>query len=399
MVPSKAAAESRAGARVVLIGLMFAGFISLGLPDGLLGVAWPSMAATRGVSVEALGSLLVASSAGFIMASVFSGRLIARLGVGGLLTVAGLTTSLSLIGLALAPSWWLMLPLALLLGAGGGCIDGGLNTYAAATTSARVLTWLHGFYGVGATAGPILMTAIIAGGNPWQWGYLAVGAAQLALALCFALTRGRWVASAHADNHAVHSTVGLRATLARPAVWLSALLFVLYTGLEVSAGQWAYTLFTVGRGVAPEAAGQWVALYWGGLTAGRFVAGAVAGRLSPQALLWSGSLGATSGAALLGLVTAQWASAIGMVLMGFALAPIFPALIGTTAERVGATHTPNTIGLQVASAAIGGAGIPWAMGLVAGAAGIPAIGPALVAVAAAYMVVFVAASGRGAERP
>jgi fucose permease len=401
MVPSNTVGESRAGAtrRIVLIGLMFAGFISLGLPDGLLGVAWPSMAATRGVSVEALGTLLVAGSAGFITASVFSGRLIARLGVGGLLTAAGLTTSLSLLGLALVPSWWLMLPLAMLLGAGGGCIDGGLNTYAAATTSARVLTWLHGFYGVGATAGPILMTALLAAGRPWQWGYLAVGIAQLALALCFGLTRGLWAAGAHADSHAVRSPVGLRETMALPAVWLSALLFLLYTGLEVSAGQWAFTLFTIGRGVAPELAGQWVALYWGGLTAGRFVAGALASRLSPQTLLWIGGLGAAGGAALLGLVAAPWASAVGMVTMGAALAPIFPALIGTTAIRVGAAHAPNTIGLQVAAANIGAAGIPWAVGLVAAAAGIPAIGPTIVVVAAAYLVIFVVASGRGRERP
>ncbi|HMQ34486.1 MAG TPA: MFS transporter [Chloroflexaceae bacterium] len=389
-----AAAPARDARHLLLVGLMFVGFISLGLPDGLLGVAWPSMAASRGVSLDALGMLLAAASAGFIAASVFSGRLIARLGVGGLLAAASLTTALSLLGFALAPTWWMLLPMAMLLGAGGGCIDGGLNNYAAATTSPRVLTWLHGFYGVGATAGPLLMTALLTGGQPWQNGYLAVGLGQLALALCFALTRGRWAAHAPAEAHAVRSAVGLRATLALPAVWLSALLFVLYTGLEVSAGQWAYTLFTVGRGVDPALAGQWVALYWGGLTAGRFVAGAVARRLTPRALLWIGSIGAAVGAAMLGLLAAPWASAMGMVLMGFALAPIFPALIGTTAERVGGAHAANAIGLQVASANIGAAGIPWLIGLVAAGAGIPAIGPAVVVVAAVYMALFVAAMAR-----
>lgn len=392
---SAAQAAARDSRRLVLVGLMFIGFISLGLPDGLLGVAWPSMAASRGVPIDALGFLLAAGSLGFIAASVFSGRLIARLGVGGLLTAASLTTALSLIGIALAPSWPAMLPAAALLGAGGGCIDGGLNNYAAATTSPRVLTWLHGFYGVGATAGPLLMTALIAGGQPWQLGYLIVGGGQLVLALAFALTRGRWAADVTAESHAVRSPVGLRSTLALPAVWLSALLFVLYTGLEVSAGQWAYTLFTVGRGVEPAAAGQWVALYWAGLTAGRFVAGAVAGRLTPRALLWLGTIGAVAGAALLGLVNAPWASAAGMVLMGASLAPIFPALIGTTAERVGPLHASNTIGLQVASANVGAAGIPWIVGLVAGGTGVTTIGPAIVAIALAYLAVFVAATRLG----
>lgn len=393
MVQPNAAADApaRDARRLVLVGLMFVGFISLGLPDGLLGVAWPSLAASRGVGLDSLGYLLAASSAGFIGSSVFSGRLIARLGVGGLLTAAGLTTALSLIGIALAPEWWMLLPLAALLGAGGGCIDGGLNNYAAATTSPRVLTWLHGFYGVGATAGPLLMTALLAGGRPWQLGYLAVGCGQLALALCFWLSRGRWAADTTAEAHAVRSPVGLRATLRLPAVWLSVLLFVLYTGLEVSAGQWAYTLFTVGRGVDPAAAGLWVALYWGGLTAGRFVAGAVAGRFTPRALLWAGSLGAMTGAALFGLLATPWASAAGMVLMGASLAPIFPALIGTTVERVGPLHAGNTIGLQVASASVGAAGIPWAVGLAGAAAGIPAIGPAIVAIALGYMALFVVA--------
>ncbi len=396
MLQSESAAETTARdpRRLVLLGLMFAGFISLGLPDGLLGVAWPSIATTQGVPIGALGYLLVAGSVGFIAASVFSGRLIARLGVGGLLTAAGLTTALSLIGYALAPSWWVLLLATTLLGAGGGCIDGGLNNYAAATTSPRVLTWMHGFYGVGATAGPLLMTALLAGGRPWQLGYLLVGAGQLALALCFALTRGRWTADATAEAHAVRSTVGLRATLALPKVWLSIALFVLYTGFEVSAGQWAYTLFTLGRGVDPATAGQWVALYWAGLTLGRFVAGAVAGRLSPRTLLWLGSLAATAGALLFGLVAAPWANASAMVLMGFALAPIFPALIGTTAERVGSLHAANAIGLQVGSASLGAAGIPWIVGLIATGAGVAAIGPAVVVVALAYMALFVAAIRR-----
>ncbi len=385
------AAPSRPTRRLVLVGLMFVGFISLGLPDGLLGVAWPSIAARHGVGLDALGYLLAASSVGFLAVSVLSGRLLAFLGVGMLLASCCVATALSLIGLALAPVWWMLLPLALLLGAGGGAIDAGLNNYAAATTSPRVLTWLHACYGLGATAGPALMTTLLSRKHPWQWGYLIVGGGQLALALCFVLTRGRWAAAGSAEAHDVQSQVTLRATLGLPAVWLSVALFALYTGLEVSAGQWTYTLFTVGRGIEPVAAGQWVGFYWAGLTVGRVVAGAVAGRLTPRTLLWLGSGGAVAGAALLGLVTTPWASVTGMVLMGTALAPIFPALIGTTVERVGRLHAGNAIGLQVASANLGAAMIPWGIGWAVTTLSVTTIGPAIVVVALAYLALFVVA--------
>jgi fucose permease len=192
----------------------------------------------------------------------------------------------------------------------------------------------------------------------------------------------------------VRSPVGLRITLTLPSVWLSALLFFFYTGLEVSAGQWAYTLFTIGRGVEPAAAGQWVALYWGGLTAGRFVAGAIAGRLTPRNLLWIGGVGALAGAMLFGLFDGPWASAAGMVLMGAALAPIFPALIGTTFERVGTLHAANTIGLQVASASLGAASVPWAVGVAVTGISTAAIGPAIVLIAATYLALYAVAARR-----
>lgn len=380
--------------RGLLVALMFIGFISLGLPDGLLGVAWPSIAASRGVGLDALGSLLVAGSTGFLGASVFSGRILARLGVGGLLALSCAATAISLIGLAMAPAWWALLPWAVLLGAGGGAIDAGLNTYAAATSSPRVVAWLHACYGVGATAGPAVMTGILSGGGPWQLGYLLVGAAQLALAACFLLTRHRWAADAPPSiaMHGSADAAGLRASLRQPAVWLSILLFVCYTGSEVTLGQWSYTLFTEGRGVEPTVAGSWVGLYWLGLTLGRFVAGILAASVRPAALLWSGAVGALAGTLMVGLLDAAWASVAGLVLAGFALAPIFPALIATTHERVGRAYAATTIGLQVAAANVGVALVPWLVGLGVARSGPPAIAPALVIVAAAYLAFFAAAT-------
>jgi fucose permease len=381
--------------RRLLIGLMFIGFISLGLPDGLLGVAWPSISRARGVGLESLGTLLIAFSLGYLTISVLSGRILAALGVGRLLAVCGSITGLSLLGFALVPFWGLLLIVAVALGAGGGAIDAGLNAYAAAHTSPRVINWLHACYGIGATLGPAIMTAVISGELPWQLGYIIVGVAQLSLAAVFALTRKRWedgsIAATPAPGEARRHT-SLRATISLPAVWLSILVFALYTGLEVSAGQWSFSLFTLGRGVPAALAGQWVSIYWGSLTAGRILMGFIAGRVAPRAMLWAGAAGALVGALLISAGAGYLADVAGLLLMGFALAPIFPLLIATTAERVGREHADNTIGMEVAAATVGGALVPWLIGRAVGVADVGVVGLGIVVAATLYMACYAALS-------
>jgi fucose permease len=373
---------------MVVIGLAFLGFISLGLPDGLLGVAWPSMAVTLEQPIGALGTIAPFFTAGFLVSSIFSGRLLARLGVGMLLALSCLTTATALLGFAVTP-WLGLLLMAVLLGAGGGAIDAGLNAYAAARFSPRVIQWLHACYGIGATAGPALMTALLVAQQPWQVGYILVAMGQILLALCFVLNRRRMEvgdARQAADQHT--PSVGLRAALRRPIVWLSILVFVFYTGFEVAVGQWSYTLLTLGRGVAPEVAGQWVALFWASLTIGRILAGLFGQRITPAAQLWGGAIGAAIGAALIGLGSGAVAHIAGLVLAGLSLAPIFPALIATTTARVGRTYAPDTIGLQVAGANIGAAAIPWLIGRSVAATTVNVIGIALVVAAVVYLVLF-----------
>ncbi|MBX0329466.1 MFS transporter [Oscillochloris sp. ZM17-4] len=381
--------------RRLLIGLMFVGFISLGLPDGLLGVAWPSIARARGVGVESLGTLLIAFSAGYLTISVLSGRILAALGVGRLLAVCASITGMSLIGFATVPLWWLLLIVAAALGAGGGAIDAGLNAYAAAHTGPRVLNWLHACFGVGATLGPAIMTATIATGQPWQLGYALVGGGQLALAAVFALTRKRWedgaIAPAAVPGEAARHT-SLRATASLPAVWLSILTFAIYTGLEVTVGQWSFSLFTIGRGVPAILAGQWVSLYWGSLTLGRVLMGFVAGRVAPRAMLWAGAAGALLGALLIALGAGYLADVAGLLLMGLSLAPIFPLLIATTAGRVGRAHADNAIGMEIAAATAGGALIPWLIGQAVGLGGVGLVGLGIVIAATLYLACYAALS-------
>src|SRR5262245_410856 len=160
--------------------LTFLGFVSIGLPDGLTGVAWPSMRGYFGLPIDALGGLLMSYTVGYLVSSFGSGRTLARIGVGALLALSCLATGLSLFGYASASRWWMVVAFGALSGLGAGAIDAGLNTYAAMNFSARMVNWLHAFYGVGALSGPLLMTHTLRSELPWQWGYVIVGGGQLA---------------------------------------------------------------------------------------------------------------------------------------------------------------------------------------------------------------------------
>ena len=221
--------------------------MALGLPDGLLGVATPSIRATFDLAPEDLGSLLLAFTAGYLLSSASSGLVVARLGVGALLAASCLATAASLLGYATAPAWWAMLGCGVLAGLGAGAIDAGLNTWVATHHSARTVNWLHGFYGVGASAGPLVMTAVLAAGHPWRVGYAVVGFFQLVLALGFAVTRhlwsapgarriGRWSRRRPRQARRLPPPAAVRATLALAPVWLGVACFALYTGIEATAG-------------------------------------------------------------------------------------------------------------------------------------------------------------------
>ena len=363
-----------------LIVLAYVGFISLGLPDGLLGVGWPSIRATFQLSLDALGALLTAFTLGYLGSSFSSGRILAHIGLGNLLTLSGAATAISLIGYALVPIWAGMVLLAVLAGLGAGAIDAGLNTFVATNWSTRTLNWLHASFGIGAAAGPLVMTAILSAGYAWRWGYALVGGAQLGLAVCFALTRARWESPAATAEVADEPVIGARtaATLRLPAVWLGIITFLLYTGVEVTAGQWSFTLLTLGRSVPRATAGMWVSVYWASLTVGRVLFGFIAGVASVTLLLRCSLLVLVAGTILLALDVMPLLNFVGLALMGLALAPMFPSLIATTPTRLGAGHAANAIGFQVAAAALGGAILPGTVGVLANRFGLESIGVVLI---------------------
>ncbi len=262
--------------RLGLILLAFVAFIALGLPDGLLGVGWPSIRAGFSIPLDAIGMLLTASVIGYMTSSFMSGFLLSRVGVGRVLVASCFLTGLALIGYTLVPQWWMMVFLGVFAGLGAGAIDAGLNTYVAANFSEGVMQWLHAFWGVGITIGPIIMTLGLTSLNTWRFGYRAVGVFQIVLAVCFVLTLAMWKQShAPSDGETGKKLTDYKTpmgeTLRQPQVWLSMLLFFLYVGAESGLGIWTYTLLTESRGVDLTLAGFFAGSYWLTFTIGRII--------------------------------------------------------------------------------------------------------------------------------
>lgn len=355
--------------KIGLILLAFIAFISLGLPDGLLGVAWPSIRNHFTLRLDALGVLLFASTAGYMTSSFLSGQIISKIGIGGTLAASCFLTGAGLIGYTFAPFWWVMVLLGVVAGLGAGAIDAGLNTYVASNFGEGLMQWLHASYGVGVTLGPIIMTAGLTWFSSWQWGYRNVGTAQIILAACFLLTIAMWQQKPAAEQQEelklTDYETPIGETLRRPAVWMSLLLFFIYTGLEVSFGSWTYSLLTLSRNVSTEVAGLWAGSYWATFTIGRILAGLLTNKLGGKNLLVGGLITATLGAALLWWNPFSTASIIAVSIIGFSLAPIFPGFMSGTALRVGDHHAANTIGMQISAAGFGAAVIPALAGVLA----------------------------------
>jgi len=368
---------------ILLIGIAYSSFILLGLPNGSLGVAWPSIRESFGISLDAMGTLLTAVTIGYILSSFNSGRIVARFGIGPVMLATSIASGVGLLGYAVAPAWWVMVLFGLLAGMGGGAVDAGMNMYVAANYKARHMNWLHACFGIGVTLGPALMTTLLDWGQSWRWGYVIIVLLQGLLAASFGLTLDRWRSAEPTQTEAHPGSPAGKArsvdTLRLPLAWLGIAIFVMHTGIEFAAGQWAYSLFTEARSVAPSTAGLWVSIYWGSLTAGRLFLGAVADRVGVVALLRMCIVGIILGSALVWWNVADPVSFTGLALIGFSLAPLFPSLISSTPRRVGAAHAANAIGFQVAAGGVGVALLPGFAGVLAESLGLEIVGPFLFA--------------------
>jgi len=357
--------------KIGLVILAYIAFIALGMPDGLLGVAWPSIRSGFSISLDAIGMLLPFTTAGYVTSAFLSGPLMSRLGVGKVLALSCTLTGLALIGYTLVPAWIMMVFLGLFAGLGAGAIDAGLNSYVAANYGEGLMQWLHASYGIGVTFGPLIMTYTLSVLDSWRIGYRIVGGFQLLLAVIFFSTLPMWNDNKTESEQAEKETnpnvnkPAMRETLRQPMVWLGAFLFFLYVGAEISLGTWAYSLLTESRGIAPTTAGLVTGSFWATFTIGRIIAGIFAKKLGVHRLFQSSILLALFGTLLLIWNPIPVTNLIAVAIIGFAIAPVFPALMSGTSQRVGEQNAANTIGLQMASTGLGGALIPSLMGILA----------------------------------
>lgn len=370
--------------RLLLLVIAYVGFISLGLPDAITGVAWPELRKFFEQPHAAFGFISVALGSGYFVSSFFAGQLSQRMGIGLLLASSSLLVALAMLQISVAPWFWLVLLCILLWGLGSGAIDSGLNHYAASHFSARHMNWLHACYSLGATMGPFVMTGAIFFGQSWRLGYAIVGGLVLLLAITFCATIRLWNnGSAAASTATEHPPVSMAATLARPLVWLQIVIFALYTGVEFMVGNWTATILTEARRFPPETAGVLVGVYYGSIGVGRVFLGGSSDWLGVDRLLRGATLTAVVGTLLFAIPPLPCLGVVGLVLLGLGLAPIFPCLMSRTPARLGVNYAAHAIGFQVSAATIGGAAFPALAGVVAQKIGLETVAQMSVALAAA----------------
>ena len=379
----------------ILLTLAYLAFISLGLPDTVLGVAWPSLRERFGIPASAMGAVLGAGMVGYFASGLWAGIGVGKLGVGGLLAASSALVAAALLGYALAPSWGLFFPVGVLMGLGSGAIDSGLNGYAARHFSVRHVNWLHACWGVGASTGPALMTFVIAKGFGYRAGYATLAGVLGSMATLFLITRRLWddprsepsaaLAPSPSAGSAPPEPLGFRAALGRGRVWLLIVTFFLYTGVETSVGQWCFSWMRERRGLSVEAAGAWTSAYWGSLTLGRLVLGLVVDRFGPDRLLRCASVGAVLGAvAFTG--SGGGLGRAGLLLLGASLAPMFPTLMARTPARVGQEVAHHAVGFQVSAATLGSTLMPALAGVLVTRGGLGAIAALVLGLAVALLV-------------
>ncbi|KAA3644824.1 MAG: MFS transporter [Chloroflexi bacterium] len=372
------------------ITVSYLAFIVLGLYDGILGVVWPSMRDSFGLPLDAVGILLVFGVLGFVLVSFGNGWLAGRFSTINIFLMSAIVRTVGFSIIALSTIWPVVILGGFLISAGAGGIDAGLNTYVARHYRARQMNWLHANFGVGATLGPLLVGGTLALNLSWRWSFAAVVILQIIIIGLLLITYSSWEndVEEQKDDTGGVKKVGFGATLRLPLVWMGVGLFFLTTGTELSAGQWAFPLFTEAREVAEGTASVWVSVYWGSFTLGRFLLGFIVDRLSPKLFMRLSLGGVVLGALLLWTRPLPYADFVGLAFAGFALASIFPILIATTPERVGREHAANAIGFQVAAAGLGGALLTGLAGVLADSVGLEVLGPYLVGTSALMVLLY-----------
>ena len=354
----------------LLLAVIYLAFISLGLPDSLLGSAWPSMHLEFGVPVSYAGVISMIIALGTVVSSLQSDRLTRRLGAGMVTALSVLLTALALLGFSLSRSFFALCLLAIPYGLGAGSVDAALNNYVALNYASRHMSWLHCMWGVGTSVGPYVMEYALTGGQGWNAGYRYIAILQFALTLVIFVSLPLWkkrAAQTRAEDAAadVGRALPLREIVRIPGAKDVMVAFFCYCAVEATTMLWASSYLALGRGVSAEAAAGYASLFFIGITVGRALNGFLTMRFSDAQMIRAGQALVALGALLLLLPLGTGAALAGLVVIGLGCAPIYPCIIHSTPERFGANRSQALIGVQMASAYVGNCLMPPLFGLIA----------------------------------
>lgn len=353
----------------LLLILIYISFISLGLPDSLLGSAWPAMQHELAVPVSYAGIVSMIIAGGTIVSSFFSDSVIRKWGTGRVTAVSVLMTAVALLGFGAAPSFIWLCVLALPLGLGAGSVDAALNNFVALHYKAKHMNWLHSFWGIGATAGPAIMSMYLISDGNWNMGYLTIGIIQIGLVVILVLTLPLWKkaapAAATGEEGSAAAPMKRSDMLKMKGMKPALIAFFTYCALEATTGLWGSSFLVIHRGISAETAAKWISLFYLGITLGRLASGFMSTKLNNVTMIRLGMGGIAVGVLLLLLPIGDFVYPIGLLWVGLGCAPIYPSMLHQTPHNFGKEQSQSVMGVQMASAYVGTTLMPPLFGLIA----------------------------------
>ena len=352
-----------------LLMMIYLSFISLGLPDSMLGSAWPAMNVSLNAPLWGAGLVQMLISFCTIISSLNSAKLIRRFGTGKLTAISVATTALALLGFSLAKNYAFLLLMAVPLGLGAGAVDAGLNNYVALHCEAKHMSWLHCFWGVGTIIGPMILSAVLRVGGSWATGYRAVGLIQCAVSALLFATLGMWKhGNIQQEEHGAKA-LSVWEVLSLPGAKAGMVTFLCYCAVESTLGLWGATYISQVRGVDEATAASFGAMFYIGITVGRAISGFMAMKLLPKQMVRVGQALLALGCIFMMIPAGSTLSGIGLVVCGLGCAPIYPNIIQDTPVNYGTENSQAAIGVQMAFAYVGSTFLPSIFGALAGVDG------------------------------
>ena len=352
-----------------LLMLIYLSFISLGLPDSMLGSAWPAMSVSLNAPLWGAGLVQMLISFCTIISSLNSAKLIRKFGTGKLTAISVATTALALLGFSLAKHYAFLLLMAVPLGLGAGAVDAGLNNYVALHCEAKHMSWLHCFWGVGTIVGPMILSTVLRVGGSWATGYRAVGLIQCAVSALLFATLNMWKRNDIQQEEREAKTLSVPDVLKLPGAKAGMVTFLCYCAVESTLGLWGATYISQVRGVDEATAASFGAMFYIGITAGRAISGFMAMKLLPKQMVRVGQALLALGCILMMIPAGSTLSGIGLVMCGLGCAPIYPNIIQDTPVNYGEENSQAAIGVQMAFAYVGSTFLPSIFGALAGVGG------------------------------